>query len=373
MFKNYELEIFLLILISLIIISMIPLIELKYQSDLYENIETFNKYCLNYDISLINNLELKDSYVWNISAYIYDFKNLSNFFYKKNENIGVNASDYIELNRDVSKVVVSGGSTGSGGSGDKIIDNVMGIYNYYLNMSLGLFIFLAIFFMSQMYILINISRYTDLTQCITQSSQSTLGDIGISEYFRYYIYGLFVYILLFIIFFSLILKKLTELYADTDTYEYIMLMKEFDILLKENKPTNAFITDILKKHSKNKIKDISYKTINSVVANELLTAYNKKNASNYDKALYDNNNNHKITLKNIEKIEYYNSDESKNKVKNKVDDIFSFIYVYLVFLIVPIYILSISLQGNYIYLLCTLIVLIMFSISVYNIYNTLQN
>jgi len=370
MFKNYELEIFLLILISLIIISMIPLIELKYQSDLYENIETFNKYCLNYDISLINNLELKDSYVWNISAYIYDFKNLSNFFYKKNENIGVNASDYIELNRDVSKVVVSGGSTGSG---DKIIDNVMGIYNYYLNMSLGLFIFLAIFFMSKMYILINISRYTDLTQCITQSSQSTLGDIGISEYFRYYIYGLFVYILLFIIFFSLILKKLTELYADTDTYEYIMLMKEFDILLKENKPTNAFITDILKKHSKNKIKDISYKTINSVVANELLTAYNKKNASNYDKALYDNNNNHKITLKNIEKIEYYNSDESKNKVKNKVDDIFSFIYVYLVFLIVPIYILSISLQGNYIYLLCTLIVLIMFSISVYNIYNTLQN
>ena len=368
MFKNYELEIFLLILISLIIISMIPLIELKYQSDLYENIETFNKYCLNYDISLINNLELKDSYMWNISAYIYDFKNLSNFFYKKNENIGVNASDYIELNRDVSKVTV-----GDGGAGDKIIDNVMGIYNYYLNMSLGLFIFLAIFFMSQMYILINISRYTDLTQCITQGTPGTLGDISINEYFRYYIYGLFVYILLFIIFFSLILKKLTELYADTDTYEYIMLMKEFDILLKENKPTNAFITDILKKHSKNKIKDISYKTINSVVANELLTAYNKKNASNYDKALYDNNNNHKITLKNIEKIEYYNSDESKNKVKNKVDDIFSFIYVYLVFLIVPIYILSISLQGNYIYLLCTLIVLIMFSISVYNIYNTLQN
>lgn len=362
MFKNYELEIFLLILILLIVISMIPLIELKYQSDLYEKIETFNKYCLNYDISLINDLEVKDSYMWNISTYIYDVNNLSNFFYKKSENNGANTSDYVGLNRDVSKITVSG----SGGS-DKIIDNVMAIYNYYLNMSLGLFIFLAIFFMTQMYILINITGYTDLTQCITQ------GDTGIREYFRYYIYGLFVYILLFIIFFSLILKKLTELYADTDTYEYIMLMKEFDILLKENKPANAFITDILKKHSKNKIRDINYKTINSVVANELLTAYNKKNATYYENALYDNNNNHKITLKNIEKLEYYNSEESKDKVKNKVDDIFRFIYVYLVFLIVPIYILSISLQGNYIYLLCTLIILIMFSISVYNIYNTLQN
>ena len=366
MFKNYELEIFLLILILLIVISMIPLIELKYQSDLYENIETFNKYCLNYDTSLINDLEVKDSYMWNISAYIYDVNNLSNFFYKKSEYDGANMSDYIGLNRDVSKVVVGSGS-GSGGGDEKIIDNVMKIYNYYLNMSLGLFIFLAIFFMTQMYILINIAGYTDLTQCISQ------GDTGIREYFRYYIYGLFVYILLFIIFFSLILKKLTELYADTDTYEYIMLMKEFDILLKENKPANAFITDILKKHSKNKIRDISYKTINSAVANELLTAYNKKNATYYEKAKYDNNNNYRITLKNIDKIEYYNSEESKDKVKNKVDDIFRFIYAYLFFLIVPIYILSISLQGNYIYLLCTLIILLMFSISVYNIYNTLQN
>jgi hypothetical protein len=225
-----------------------------------------------------------------------------------------------------------------------------------------------------MYVLINIAGYTNLAQCITN------GDIGISEYFRYYIYMLFAYILLFIIFFSLILKKLSELYADTDTYEYIMLMKEFDILLKENKPSNAPITNILKKHSKNKISDIRYKTINSLAANELLTAYEKKNdgkvpgtSAGTSAALYENNNNYKITLKNIERLEYYNSDESKDKVKNKVDDIFRFIYVYLVFLIIPIYILSISLQGNYMYLLFTLIIMLIFSISVYNIYNALQN
>jgi hypothetical protein len=361
MFKNYELEILLLILISLIIISIYPLIELKYQSDLYENIETFNKYCLNYDISLINNLEVKDSYMWNISMYIYDYNNLSNFFHKKND--GNASGDYQGLNRDFSKVV---------GNEGYITDNIMAIYNKYLNMSLGLFIFLVLFFITQMYVLINIAGYTNLAQCITN------GDIGISEYFRYYIYMLFAYILLFIIFFSLILKKLSELYADTDTYEYIMLMKEFDILLKENKPSNAPITNILKKHSKNKISDIRYKTINSLAANELLTAYEKKNdgkvpGTGTSAALYENNNNYKITLKNIERLEYYNSDESKDKVKNKVDDIFRFIYVYLVFLIAPIYILSISLQGNYMYLLFTLIILLIFSISVYNIYNALQN
>ena len=39
MFKNAELEIFIMILLLLIVISMVPVIELKYQSDIYENIE----------------------------------------------------------------------------------------------------------------------------------------------------------------------------------------------------------------------------------------------------------------------------------------------------------------------------------------------
>ena len=66
-----------MILLLLIIISMVPLIELKYQSDLYENIETFNKYCLNNDINLINELDVKNSYMWNISSYIYDINNFN--------------------------------------------------------------------------------------------------------------------------------------------------------------------------------------------------------------------------------------------------------------------------------------------------------
>ena len=349
MFQNAELEIFIMILLLLIIISMVPVIELKYQSDIYENIEMFNKYCLNNDISLINELEVKNSYMWNISTYIYDINNLSNFFYKKDSS---DMNDYKGLNRNLSIIM----------NDNDIINNIMKIYNYYLNMSIGLFIFLIIFACSQIYIFLNIDKYDNLEFCLNGE------DISLESSFRYYLYILFTYILIFIILFSIILKKITELYADTDTYEYIMLMKELDILLKENKSTSLPITNILKKYSKYKIDDISYATINnSAVINDLLAVYNKNNYK-----LYANNNNYKITLKNIDKIEYYNSDEAKEKVKSKIDTIFMFIYVYILLLIVPLYMLSISLQGNYIYLLLIIIVLLIFSISVYNTYNTLH-
>jgi hypothetical protein len=349
MFQNAELEIFIMILLLLIIISMVPVIELKYQSDIYENIDMFNKYCLNNDISLINELEVKNSYMWNISTYIYDINNLSNFFYKKDSS---DMNDYKGLNRNLSIIL----------NDNDIINNIMKIYNYYLNMSIGLFIFLIIFACSQIYIFLNIDKYDNLEFCLNGE------DISLESSFRYYLYILFTYILIFIILFSIILKKITELYADTDTYEYIMLMKELDILLKENKSTSLPITNILKKYSKYKIDDISYATINnSAVINDLLAVYNKNNYK-----LYANNNNYKITLKNIDKIEYYNSDEAKEKVKSKIDTIFMFIYVYILLLIVPLYMLSISLQGNYIYLLLIIIVMLIFSISVYNTYNTLH-
>jgi hypothetical protein len=353
---------------------MIPLIELKYNSDLYENIEKFNKYCLNNDVKLLSELDVKDTYMWNISSYIYDYNNLSNFFYKRNDRAASGAggdSDYIGLNRNAAKVSISGrGSSGRGSS--KYIDNVMKIYNYYLYMSLGFFIVLIVFFISQANILINIGASSDYAICMDGEGAGA-APADIFNVFKNYMYVLFVYVALFIIFFSLILKKLTELYADTDTYEYIMLMKELDILLKENKPANAGIIKILKKYSKNKINDIAYIALNNkAIISELATkTYKDKEAAALVK--YENNENYKITLKNIEKLEYYNGKEAKDKVKNKISEIFQFIYVYIIFLIVPIYMLSISLQGNYMYLLFTIIAIIIFSVSAYNIYNTLQN
>ena len=362
MFLNVELEISIMVLLLFIILSMIPIIQLKYNSDLYENIEKFNKYCLNNDAKLLSELDVKDSYMWNMSSYIYDVDNLSNFFYKRNQKTvaGTGADDYIGLNRNAAKVSVN----------NKSLDNIMKIYNYYLYMSLGLFIILILFFISQANILINIGGSSDYKICMATAPSGDDGTGGIFEVFKSYFYVLFLYVALFIVFFSLILKKLTELYADTDTYEYIMLMKELDILLKENKPSNEVITKILRKYSKNKIDDISHIALNNKAAiNELLAlAYKNKAAA----VKYDNNENYKITLKNIEKIEYYNSKEAKDKVKNKVSEIFQFIYVYIIFLIVPIYMLSISLQGNYMYLLFAIIAIIIFSVSVYNIYNTLQ-
>lgn len=368
MFLNFELEISIMVLLLLIVISMIPIIQLKYNSDLYENIEKFNKYCLNNDAKLLSELDVKDTYMWNMSSYIYDVDNLSNFFYKRNET-GTGTNDYIGLNRNAAKVSVN----------NKQIDNIMKIYNYYLYMSLGFFIVLILFFISQANILINIGGGSDYKICMS-SAPSDDGDgegaaADIFEVFKSYFYVLFLYVALFIVFFSLILKKLTELYADTETYEYIMLMKELDILLKENKPSNAVITKILRKYSKNKIDDISHIALNNkaIISELLAKAYKNKEVAGTTTAVkYDNNENYKITLKNIEKIEYYNSKEAKDKVKNKVSEIFQFIYVYIIFLIVPIYMLSISLQGNYMYLLFTIIAIIIFSVSVYNIYNTLQ-
>jgi hypothetical protein len=147
-------------------------------------------------------------------------------------------------------------------------------------------------------------------------------------------------------------------------------MKSLDIILKENKmdkPDNKTIIDILKKYSKNKINDIGHVAINNKNAMyELKIAQENKKKS--AEIVYDNYNIYLIKLKNIDRLAYYNSDESKNKVKDKVADIFRFIYAYVIFLIAPIYILSISLKGNYIYLLGTIIAIIIFSVTVYNIY-----
>lgn len=345
MFRNFVLEIFLILLIFLVVLSMIPLIELKYHSDLYETIENFNKYCLNNDADLINDLDVKDTYMWNMGNYLYDFDTVDGYFKKKVEG-GTESKDADTETEDA------------------VTETESKLYLYYLKMSIAFLLVMLVFFIYYVIII-----YNEI--CITESD-----DIQIKEYLRYCGYALFIYVLLFIIFFSLILKKTTELYKknDTLTYEYIMLMKSLDIILKENKmdkPDNKTIIDILKNYSKNKINDIGHTAINNKSAMyELKIA--QENKKKLAENVYDNYNIYLIKLKNIDHLAYYNSDESKNKVKDKVADIFRFIYAYVIFLIAPIYILSISLKGNYIYLLGTIIAIIIFSVTVYNIYNTLQ-
>ena len=369
MFRNPALEVFLILLISLVVLSMIPVIELKYHSDLYETIETFNKYCLNNDADLVNDLDVKDTYMWNMVNYLYNFENIDGFFLKKTEtensrafsendaNSNSTGYDYIKLDEDA---IITKQS-------DK---SKLYLYRHYQDMSSGFFTLLIVLFV-YLFIYLFIYAGDDLKICVSGD------DENINDFLRYSIYALIVYILLFVTFFSIISKKITEIYKDdTETYEYIMLMKELDILLKENKitePDNKDIIDILKKYSKNKINGVEHVAINKKDAMyELSNAQGIKKEKTDKLNIYATNDDHLIRLHNINRLAYYNSDEAKNKVKNKVADIFRFIYAYAFFLIVPIYILSISLKGNYIYLLGTIIAIIIFSVAVYNIYNTLQ-
>lgn len=385
MFRNFAFEVFLILIIVFVALSMMPIIDLKYHSDLYETIETFNKYCLNDDKELLNELDVKDTYMWNMATYLYDYDTLSRYLLG-NGNVSDRALN--EKNEN---------DIGTGYDYQDLTENDLlntKLYTYYHNRSSPFFIYMFLFFGFSVFILINSLGYLDFDDFKSSNLKMCMsGDVGnnadINDYFRYYLYALVLYILLFITFFGIISKKITEIYkkGDTETYEYIMLMKELDILLKENKITvadNKTIIEILKKHSKNKINDIQYVAINNKNAMyELANAQKAKSISVADKAdtagidesntyTYANTDGKFIRLKNINRLEYYNSDEAKNKVKGKVADIFRFIYAYIVFLIVPIHLLSVSLKGNYVYLLFTLIIVIIFSVSVYNIYNTLQ-
>jgi len=427
MFRNTEFEVLLILLILFIVLSMMPVIELKYHNDLYETTETFNKYCLNNDIELLNELDVKDTYMWNMTNYLYDFNTVDTYLNDDSQNTyklqsitvevgnggsgynseptvsivsndgkgnGASAKAVLTTTGAVSSITVdNGGSgyssvpsvviTGGGGTGASatavlapdvsdykwLPEMKSKIYLYYQNMSMAFFLTIIAFFCYSFFYIFKYHLEEDKI-CMYGDT-----DADAKDFFRYYLYALAIYILLFITFFSIILKKITEIYktTDTETYEYIILMKGLDTILKENKITNKDnkeIIDILKSHSKNKINDIRYVAIHNKDAMYDLAIAVKKKGNAKDN--YENAEGKLIRLNNIDRLEYYNSDEAKNKVKGKVADIFRFIYAYIFFLIVPIYLLSVSLKGNYIYLLFTLIIMIVFSISVYNIYNTLQ-
>ncbi len=74
---------------------------LKYHNDLYETIETFNKYCLNNDAELVNDLDVKDTYMWNMANYLYNFETINEFFLKKDNesNRALYDENAIDFNR----------------------------------------------------------------------------------------------------------------------------------------------------------------------------------------------------------------------------------------------------------------------------------
>jgi hypothetical protein len=338
---NIELLVLLMFIIILITISLVTLVELKYHLDLNDTIQNMNKYCLyNNNLLDIHSVELKRTFMWNISNYLFDYNQIEQNFKKVGEldKYKDKYKDIDNLNRDLS--IVDGKF------------NIMKVYNTYLHYSLPLFIFIWIYFIIH---LIFTKYFAD------------------NDYNKYiYIFNstifLFIYVAIYTIFFSIILKKITEIYADTKCYEYIMILKELDIIIKEEKPENKELINILKSDDSN-IKGIEDILLTDEIISKLTEIKIKNEKSGIS---IPNSNNYKITLENIDKMYLYNSKKTIDKVFDEINDVTRFMYVYIILLIVPIVILSQALKESYIYYIFGFITIFSLFITVYNINNILQ-
>ena len=339
---NIELLILLMVIIILTTISLITLVELKYHLDLNDTIQKMNKYCLyNTNIIDIHSVEIKRTFMWNISNYLFDFEQIKQNF-KHIGNLDKYKDKYTDidnLNRDLS--IVDGKF------------NIMKVYNTYLHYGLPLFIFIWIYFIIH----------------ITYIKYFTGSDLNKYIYIFNSSLFIFIYVAIYTIFFSIILKKITEIYADTYAYEYIMLMKELDIIIKEdNSENNDTIINILKSDNTS-ITGIEDVVLTEEIVDKLIDA--KKNYQETGRVIV-NTNNYKITLENIEKIYAYNSKKTIDKVFDEINDVIRIMYVYIVLLLVPIIILSQVLKEDYIYYIFGFTTIFVFSVTVHNINNILQ-
>jgi len=338
---NIEVLILLMIIIILITMSLITLVELKYHLDLNDTIQNMNKYCLyNNSILDIHSVELKRTFMWNISNYLFDFNQIKQNFKKVGEldKYKDKYKDIDNLNRDLS--IVDGKF------------NIMKVYNTYLHYSLPLFIFIWIYFIIH---LVYIKYFAG-------------SDYNKSVYIFNSTIFIFIYVAIYTIFFSIILKKITEIYADTKCYEYIMILKELDIIIKEENPENTEIIKILKSDDSN-VKGIE----DIVLTDEIISRLTEiKNKNDENGTYISNSNNYKITLENIDKIYLYNSKNTIDRIFDEINDVTRFMYAYIILLIAPIIILSQVLKESYIYYIIGFIIIFSFSVTVYNINNILQ-
>tara|TARA_B110000259_G_C13994473_1_gene393867 strand:+ start:772 stop:1764 length:993 start_codon:yes stop_codon:yes gene_type:complete len=330
-----------MVIIILTTISLITLVELKYHLDLNETIQKMNKYCLyNTNIVDIHSGEIKRTFMWNISNYLFDFEQIKQNFKHIGglDNYKDKYTDIDNLNRDLS--IVDGKF------------NIMKVYNTYLHYGLPLFIIIWIYFIIH---IIYIKYFTgnDFNKYIYIFNSSLF---------------IFIYVAIYTIFFSIILKKITEIYADTHCYEYIMLMKELDIIIKEDNSENDEIVNILKSDNTS-ITGIEDVVLTEDIVNKLIDYKNKYQQSGM---VIVNSNNYKLTLENIDKIYSYNSKKTIDKVFDEINDVIRFMYVYIVLLLVPIIILSQVLKEDYIYYIFGFITIFVSSVTVYNINNILQ-
>ena len=330
MIENFELTSITIIILILTLISLYPLIYLKYMKDLNNNISKYNAVCNNKrGVYNANSIKIGNTYMWNLSTYIFDFNRITRNFNNKNSK---SDSDTIPINRNYS-----------------IIDgqlNIMKVYNDYLHYSIPLFITLWLVF------LLNIT--------VVFSNNST-NDEDKSNNYAYSVIFVFINVAIFTIIFGLILKKITEIYIDTDLFSYIMLLKELDIIIKENNniEDNKKIIDIIKKYTIDEnINSIADVPFNIQLFRELSDI--KETGLNIN-----NNNNYKLTLQNIEKFELFNNKEAISKINNEIDDVTQYITAYFILIFMSIYILSQAVKFNFLIISLIIILIYLFYIMSY--------
>lgn len=336
MIENFELVSITTLILILTLISLYPLIYLKYMKDLNNNIAKYNTICTNkkgvYDT---NSIKIRNTYMWNLSIYIFDFDRISqNFNYKNSKS----DSDTIPINRNYS--IINGQL------------NIMKVYNDYLHYSIPLFIALWLVF------LLNLSVvFSNDYNASGAGDASGASDIKSNNY-AYSIIFAFINVAIFTIIFSLILKKITEIYIDTDLFNYIMLLKELDIIIKENndEEDNKKIIGIIRKYSIDEnINSIADVPFNIQLFRELSDL--KSGALNIS-----NNNNYKLTLQNIDKFESYNKKESIRKINDEIDDVTQYITAYFILIFMSTYILSQAIKSNFLIISFIIILIYIFYI-----------
>ena len=147
-----------------------------------------------------------------------------------------------------------------------------------------------------------------------------------------------------------------------------MILKELDIIIKEENPENTEIIKILKSDDSN-VKGVEDIVLTDEIINRLTEIKNKNDENG---TYISNSNNYKITLENIDKMYLYNSKKTLDRIFDEINDVTRFMYAYIILLIAPIIILSQVLKESYIYYIFGFIIIFSFSVTVYNINNILQ-
>lgn len=328
-----QLQIILVIFSILTIVSAVPIINLKYHSDLYDYMDQFNEYCLhNKEDDMQNLLPEKDTYMWKISNYLYDH----------------------------SKEIIRGDNPFSAN-----------VYKQYFEHALGTFLIMVIFIITY----IVLSFYGNyFAEDYYQPSQLVL---------------ICIILVVLIVCFSIILKKITEIYNDTYVYHYTKFMQNVNYLLsnlnaivKVDEPPGGTKRDI-GKLDKSEIddlqkygNDVGNIIFNSDVLNNFVKPYRYKiieNSFKFESQKVESSNSEiweQYTYQNVDMYPIYHSKEQKDKIKYKINEVVSYLFAYLVLLLALFFLFARTFNDYFVYVYIVIVLVI--AIASYSVYTALR-